>query len=237
MKLIRALLLLFLPTWLVKYVCVGKNIHIGKNTHVGFSLILTDSLAIGDDSVIGHFNLIKVKSLKLGKKSSVGFLNILKGNFKVELGDKSCIHQTNKITNSADGLDDVCFSMGNVCYVNVGHVIDLSDSLRIEDGSILAGCSTQIWTHGWYYGQTLGQAKICSPVSIGKNVYVGSRCCITPGVNIADNITIGAQTTISKSLDKSGCYVSQPVRFIEYNPDEKIKKLGEPIKGNIYKKG
>lgn len=50
---------------------------------------------------------------------------------------------------------------------------------------------------------------------------------------------IGANTCVSKNLDMSGLYVSQSLRFIEFDPDKKMSSM-HPVKveGNyrFYKK-
>lgn len=49
-KYIRAILLLFLPSFITKYV-----LGIGK---VGFSIILVDNIKMDSSSKVGHFNLL-----------------------------------------------------------------------------------------------------------------------------------------------------------------------------------
>lgn len=86
---------------------------------------------------------------------------------------------------------------------------------------------TQIWTHSFFKSrQSLTKSvKSTKPVAIGKNCYIGSNCGIMPGVCISDGITIGSMTCVSKSLQREGLYVSQPIRFIEFDPDSKIASL------------
>lgn len=60
------------------------------------------------------------------------------------------------------------------------------------------------------------------------------------GVCIGDSITIGANSCISKTIMEQGCYVSQPVRFIPFDPDKAMDGLSSfvtTVNGiKIYKK-
>lgn len=66
---------------------------------------------------------------------------------------------------------------------------------------------------------------IGKPVFIGRNCYVGTRCTILPGVSIKDGICLGACTCVSKSLEMPGLYVSNKLRFLEFNPDSRISEF------------
>ena len=105
----------------------------------------------------------------------------------------------------------------------------MTDDITILDNTILAGLETNIWTHSFYVSKSSGYvARIDKSVIIGRNCYIGSRCTILPGVRISDGVTVGAHVCVSKDLDKSGLYVSQPCRFINFDSDEKISSLKEP---------
>jgi len=98
-----------------------------------------------------------------------------------------------------------------------------------------------VWTHGFYFAKEGDKVvRIDGDVRIGHNCYVGAKCVITAGVEIGDCITIGAGTCVPKTILQQGLYVSQPLRFIPFDPDEAMKKLGKPVSTvngvNIYKK-
>jgi acetyltransferase-like isoleucine patch superfamily enzyme len=65
-------------------------------------------------------------------------------------------------------------------------------------------------------------------VVIGNNCHIATKVVLL-GCKISDGITIGANSCVSKDLEKSGLYVNQPLRYIEsYDPDEKMNALGVP---------
>ncbi len=55
------------------------------------------------------------------------------------------------------------------------------------------------------------QKIICSPVNIGKNVYIGARVLILPGVSIGDNAVIGSGCVVSKDVPSGAFVVGNPM--------------------------
>lgn len=215
-----------------------KRIQINKDARIGFSWISARRIELDENTRIGHFNLIKVDSLVVKKRAYIKHLNFIKGDFSLILGSDSWINHSNKISTIGHSYHPVKLELLSHAKIGVSHLLDMTDSIRIGEYSMLAGSDTQIWTHSFYYSkETAKIARIDAPVLIGSHCYIGSRCCITSGVTIGDAITVGAQTCVSKSIDKQGLYVSQPMRYIEFDPDNKINNLGEPIYSSyVYRK-
>ena len=117
-------------------------------------------------------------------------------------------------------------------------LLDMTDSITIGESSMLAGADTQIWTHSFLFSKTEKKyARIDSPVVIGKHCYIGARCTILSVVNIADAITVGACTCVSKSLNVQGLYTSQDLKYKKFDPDERMENLGRPVMNTfIYRK-
>jgi acetyltransferase-like isoleucine patch superfamily enzyme len=53
------------------------------------------------------------------------------------------------------------------------------------------------------------------PIEIGKNVLIGARCYILPGVKVGDNSLVGAGAVISKDVPKNVIAIGNPIIFIE----------------------
>ena len=54
-----------------------------------------------------------------------------------------------------------------------------------------------------------------SPVSIGRNVWIGGGAIILPGVTIGDGATIGAGSVVTKSIPANCLAVGNPCRVIK----------------------
>ena len=99
----------------------------------------------------------------------------------------------------------------------------MTRGIQIGENSILAGRTSQLWTHSFYHQETgPGRYMIGAPIEIGDNCYIGSAVIICPGVSIVNGVTVGAGAVIGKSIERAGCYVGQPNRFFEFHPDDAI---------------
>ena len=105
--------------------------------------------------------------------------------------------------------DDVGFNYG--CYVN-GY-----GGLTIGDKSIF-GPYTMIHTanHGMDDPDQPIQAQgwIKSPVTVGKECWIGMGTSILPGVTIGDGVVIGAGSVVAKDLPSYSVAVGNPCKVI-----------------------
>jgi acetyltransferase-like isoleucine patch superfamily enzyme len=58
------------------------------------------------------------------------------------------------------------------------------------------------------------QKGTSSPITIGKNVWIGAKCIILQGVNIGDGAIIGAGTVITKSVPEHTIVAGVPARVL-----------------------
>lgn len=100
-----------------------------------------------------------------------------------------------------------------VCYgkMKIGNNCLLASNIFISDTS-----------HGSYTGKSEGpqispddRKLIVDKVTIGNNVWVGENVCILSGVNIGDGCIIGANSVVTKSIDKNCVVVGIPGRVIK----------------------
>lgn len=161
--------------------------------------------------------------------------NFIKGGFSLIMDGESWLQCQNKITSDWQILDRPRFmKMCDNSAIIFNHTIDVTDSVTIGKGSVVAGTGSQIWTHSFYLGAKRS-ACVMGEVTIGNRCYIGANSVICAGVHICDNVAIGAGTTVSKDIIESGLYVSQPLRYMHYNADNAIDKLGEPILKGDYR--
>lgn len=65
--------------------------------------------------------------------------------------------------------------------------------------------------------------ELTGPITIGDNVYIGSRCIIMLGVNIGSNVIIGAGSIVTKNIPDNSVSVGIPARVIK-TIDEYLEK-------------
>ena len=178
--------------------------QVGKRVRIGISILEAGTCEIGDDSKIGHLNVvIGVKKLTLGDHVRIGHLNIIRGGDEVNLGRYSELLRLNEI-NSMREPDvvnpvDPRFSLGAGSIVTAGHKIDFTDRVQIGRRAIIGGRNSSVWTHNRQ--RTL-------PISIGDFAYVGSEVRVAPGGGIPSRSIIGIGAVITKTIESEGWLIA-----------------------------
>lgn len=186
---------------------IGRNVQFGNNIDVS----IKGDFELNDFSRLGHDTQIRGNNIKFGKHLfNTSGLRIGGGgrqhpNANFELGDRCTIHN----------------NFINVCEpVIIGNDVGLSPD-------------TSILTHGYWMSVLEGYPATFSGVTIGDGVIVGYKSLLMMGVSITDNVVIGANSTVTKSLQKKGIYAGTPARFVkEITPlsyEKRVLKLNEII--------
>lgn len=107
--------------------------------------------------------------------------------------------------------------VGEECLIGRCTVIFCMKSVEIGAGTMIAEHVTirdQDHVHsGDQRLQT--QGMVSSPVRIGEDVWLASKVTVTRGVTIADHAVVGANSVVTKSLEKRGVYAGAPAKLIE----------------------
>lgn len=170
---------------------------VGKRVQIGLSIIDAKTCDIGDDSQIGHLNVvIGVKSLTLGDHVRIGHLNIIRGGDEVTLGRYSELLRMNEINSIPDPVVvnavDPRFSLGAGSIITANHKIDFTDRVTIGRRTIIGGRNSSLWTHN---------RQRTRPIDIGDFVYVGSEIRVAPGSSIPSRCIVGIGAVITGKID------------------------------------
>ncbi len=209
---IVGMILFFLPTRIARVLLVPiKSVSISRNAKVGFSLILADRIDLGEGVRIGMFNYICCSTIIMGKMAIIRHFNMLKGVFNLEMDEKTKINRNTTIVNSLNipelkkAYSVPTLKLGYNSIIGVKHFLDMTASITIGKDSILAGRSSELWTHAFYHQHTgCGRYMIRGSINIGNNCYVGSHVIFNCGVSVADTATIGAGAIVSKDIAVGG---------------------------------
>lgn len=204
-----------------------------RNARIGLSWVSVDRLALADGARIGHFNLIVARRILLRSEAGIGALNVIRAGASLRFAQKAALGNRNKLIRGGvpRPFRPSVLKLGRMTKVTSEHYLEMVERIVMGDYTVIAGVRSQIWTHGWVHDETgPGRALITGPVLIGDNVYVGSGSIINCGVRIANAAAVGAGVCVSKSLERPGVYVSQPLRFIDRKPHERMSRL-ERIEG------
>jgi acetyltransferase-like isoleucine patch superfamily enzyme len=202
--------------------------QVGKRVRIGISILEAGTCEIGDDSQIGHLNVvIGVKELTLGDHVRIGHLNIIRGGDEVNLGRYSELLRLNEI-NSIPEPDvvnpvDPRFSLGAGSIVTAGHKIDFTDRVQIGRRTIIGGRNSSVWTHNRQ--RTL-------PVSIGDFAYVGSEVRVAPGGCIPSRCIVGIGAVITGKVESEGWLIggvpAKPIKELSADDRFLIERKTRP---------
>lgn len=173
----------------------AQKIHIGKNVSLGrdISISVKENFSLGDHSYMGKNIKMQGRNIEIGKY----FFN--SGDLRVGGGGRQHPGANLKVGDRCT----FCNNLLNVCEpIEIGNDVGLS-----EDVSLI--------THGFWLNVLDGYPAIFKGIKIGNGVIVGYRTVILMGVEIAENIVIGANSTITKSLQKHGIYAGSPAKFLK----------------------
>ncbi|NLC96565.1 MAG: sugar O-acetyltransferase [Erysipelotrichaceae bacterium] len=113
--------------------------------------------------------------------------------------------------------------IGNNFFCN--HNTIFLDGNKITFGdNVYIGCNCGFYTvnHPVNITQRNIGLEITKPISIGNNVWFGSNVTVLPGVNIEDNVIIGAGSVVTKNIQKNSIAVGNPCKIIKVLTDEEL---------------
>jgi acetyltransferase-like isoleucine patch superfamily enzyme len=91
-----------------------------------------------------------------------------------------------------------------------GHIEPFRDDIVTIGDDVVLGSDSLIITHcpiRFYNGKPV-------EIVIGNNVYIGAKCIILPGVEIGDNVVLGAGSVVSRSIPANVIAAGNPCRVI-----------------------
>ena len=184
--------------------------NIGQNSEVN-----ADNIQIHETVEIGDNVKINCESIKLGKFCKIGdnveisctsfesddWLFMWKG---VEIGRGGCygVNSAVKIGKGVGIFEDT--------IINPSEPVEIGDYCGI-------GAEVMIWTHGAWLDITQGFPSDFGSVKIGNNVWLPARSIVLPNVTIGNDVVIGINSIINRSLP-DGCFAAgSPCKVIKEN--------------------
>ncbi len=136
-------------------------------------------------------NLIRLKELFLSCGEGV----FIEQGFYCDYGDKISIGQRSYLNMNCTLLDGGLISIGDDCLI---------------------GPNVQILTinHDTSPQKRLSKKSYAEDIHIGNNVWIGAGVIILPGVNISEDVVIGAGSVVTKAVQKKCLYAGNPAKKI-----------------------
>lgn len=172
---------------------LGSNIQFGRDINIK----VRGTFKLGDNSIIGDRFQINAEEVEIGEY----FYNGPTDSRGMVIGGGS------------SNFPDAKLTIGDRVVCHTGH-INLAAPVYIGDDVGLSH-DVDIITHGFWGSVLEGYPRKFEDVLIGDNVIVGWKTVIMSGVDIADNVVIGAHSTVVKSLTESrAVYGGTPAKLI-----------------------
>lgn len=191
------------------------------------SSIEADQIEIGEGFEIGNNVRIKVRGkFKIGNYGHFGNDVRIEGE-EVIIGDYF-YHLTPNLRIGGGGsqFPDAKLVVGDRCvfhnnYINTCSGVYIGDDVGLSP-------DVDIITHGFWNSALEGYPYSYEPVIIGSGVIVGQRSFINVGAVIADNIVVGANSTVVGYLDTpKSIYAGCPAKFVKVIPEKGITEKEE----------
>lgn len=178
----------FPETNLGKNVAIGPNVYIGPNCSIGdFSSIRANSSLVSDVQVGSNTHVHN--GAVLGS-DGFGYAPSKDGYIKIEQLGSLIIGSDVEIgagcTIDRGALGDTHINDG----VKLDNQVHIAHNVELGSHSAIAAC-----------------CAIAGSTVIGKNFKMGGLSGVLGHLNIADNVTVGAHTLITKSIKESGEYI------------------------------
>jgi len=192
-----------------KHVDIHPSVKIGKNVN-----IKCESIKLGEFCIIGDNVTIECRNFE-----AHSWLFMWHG---VEVGRGGCNGPNSNV------------KIGKGVGIFENTVINPSESVEIGDNCGI-GADVMIWTHGAWLDITQGFPSDFGPVKIGDNVWLPARSIVLPNVTIGNDVVIGTNSLVNRSLP-SGCLAAGlPCKVIKENQypkklsKEELKTMIEAI--------
>lgn len=98
--------------------------------------------------------------------------------------------------------------IGHHCGFNRNDIVICRHSVKIGDGTTM-GPNVCIYDHDHVFGEDgMVSGFNCSPIVIGKNVWLGAGVIVLRGTTIGDNCVIGAGTVVKGNIPSNSLVTS-----------------------------
>ena len=157
-----------------------------------------------------RFNISEYCYIGRGAKISAGC--VIEGR-DIRIGHELYMGEGAKIGGGSRFAPQSKLRVGHFLHMGEGAFINTARPVTIGD-EVGLGMGTKVFTHGAYLSALEGFPVAFGPVTIGDNVWLPGAI-VNPGVTIGNNVVVGVNSLVSKSLP-SGCLAAgSPAKVIK----------------------
>ncbi|WP_205474154.1 hypothetical protein [Nocardioides sp. SYSU D00038] len=187
MRYVFATFLVLLPSGLKRRMAkllLGWDIH--PTAHIGRSIVLARHVSMGPGALIGSRNVIRgLDELRMAEGASIASRNFINGLPPGHWAFPKSPDRTSTLV------------MGKESLITVGHEIDCSDKVVLEDYARVAGFRSQILTHSL---NLVTNEQTTGPVTIGELSALMSGVIVMSGCDVPPRCIVSAGSVITTRL-------------------------------------
>ncbi|MFI5295187.1 MAG: acyltransferase [Thermodesulfovibrionales bacterium] len=114
--------------------------------------------------------------------------------------------------------DAAALILGDYVFIGKGTEFDIQEKVTIGDHTIIAPhCFITDHSHGISAGLRIDQ-QLCSSgkVTIGRDVWLGTKAVILSGVTIGDGAIVGAAAVVTRDVPEKAVVAGSPARVLRF---------------------
>jgi acetyltransferase-like isoleucine patch superfamily enzyme len=221
----------FLPSFLKKIIYRLKGYKIGNKVSFGIgSVIIGKNVTIGDNSSFGLVSVVRGNTIDIGRFVTIGSLSMIDTE-TIIIGDDSRINE-NVIVGGIKTPESMLKIGKRVIIMEYSFINPTKPIILGDDTGIGGHCL--LFTHGSWLSQLDGFPVTFAPITMGKKVWLPWRVFIMPGVEIGDEVVIGANSLVLKNLPSNVLAAGSPAKIlVEDYPKPISKEKRDLIFNNI----
>ena len=178
---------------------------------------------------VGWGTVIAVDRFTAGDDVTIRRGTRFEGPISVDLGERTFIGRRNRIECGGAASDPRqahmkytrAFVTGRDSLINEGHLFDVLGTVRIGNGTWVAGFDSQFLTHG--------AGAMDRDITIGDDCFLGSAVRFAPGTGIGSRVILGMGSVVTKRIDADDAIVAGlPARVVRQrgeNDDFRFTKV------------
>jgi acetyltransferase-like isoleucine patch superfamily enzyme len=157
--------------------------------------------------------ILSLRGANISRKVNIGSRVVVDRPWALCIGSRATIEDDVyfKIVADRARLD-----IGKYTFIGKGCEFDVLESVAIGDNTLIApGCFITDHDHGTDMQTNIDtQPCVAAPVSIGKDVWLGAKCIILPGITVANGAVVGANAVVTKNVAEMDIVAGVPARKI-----------------------
>lgn len=165
----------------------------------------------------GELNALGFRSL--GRNVRVSRLARFYGASRIDLGDEVRIDDFAVLSAGEHGIRLFGYNHLGVGALVFGD-LELGEWSTLSSRVAVYSKSDDFTKVGHTYPHADGRNLVDAPVVIGHRSVIGTGSTILPGVQIGDDVAVGAMTLVNRSLESRGLFVGIPARLVRTRTSE-----------------